>query len=183
MFQENPPDLDSPKSGPNLLHVLTLYFSICSMGKVKTHCTAVDAPWRRSGKVFPSMHAWPGTLWLSLGWYFLPVWSVRAAAAVGTVWRATACSRVLFLLSRAGWWALPGCSGACRSFDVMLKRNFPRAWGDIFFAYVSHNSSPVRITWTYFNYYNSHLYSSLPEAQSNALRKATPQSAWALGLI
>lgn len=73
------------------LHVLFFYFSVC---------TALDAPWREAGKIFPSMHAWPGTLWLSLGWYFLLVWDIReaAAGAVGTVWRATVvlCSRVFF---------------------------------------------------------------------------------------
>lgn len=110
MFQENPPDSDSPKSGPNLLHVLILYFSICSMGKVKTHCAALDVLWREAGRIFPSMHVWPATLWLFLGWYFLLIWGIRAAAAgaVGTVWRATVvlCRRVLLLLYRStleGW--------------------------------------------------------------------------------
>lgn len=97
-----PPDLESPKSGPNLLHVLICYFSICSMGEVKTHCTALDALWRESGKIFHLCmfdQAHRGLLFL--GWYFLPVWGIRAAAAgaVGTVWRATVvlCRRVLLL--------------------------------------------------------------------------------------
>lgn len=88
-----PPDVDSPKSGPNLLHVLILYFSICSMGKVKTHCTALDNLGREVAKIFPPLHVWPGTLWLAFPWLiFLASLRHQSSCSCGNCMESHCCA-------------------------------------------------------------------------------------------
>lgn len=133
-------------------HLVVLY---CSMGQVKSHRTALGVLWLESGRIIPLMHAWPGTL-VVFPCLNISSFSKAPEQLHPELWALDGelllCYTKQSFFLRAGWWALLGCSRACRSFDVKLKRNFLRASVE-FFPYLpcTVHSLPARIMWTYFN--------------------------------